>query len=328
MCLEHLEIGALLRTLLWLPSPDVFRVVRACRTLRLQLGDGAAARQFWQRAVPAEGPAGLHGESAVWLHALLDAEGIAEYMQFTRDIAFLDDVSFSSQADVFDFLGEVARAKAMGTGSLVVANWRFEPLNLHDVRTAQSSTVSFCCMHGECRTAAFDVNLAISGESDGSLLISWEPSFRGQVTSEELDYCEVELTGAILSPRGDFPVVHINGTQFQSHFLTHSDDHRWMVDANDPLHEALMSGASVTCMLRVVFCAAGLEQSIVPTGRTRTSTGASKPQRDDSRAQQDPAVADEVSPFDLHEHMLTMITGGFDAEEFEHFLDTAHVASG
>lgn len=353
MSLEELEVGSLLRILHWLPSVDAFRCIRACRALRYHTGDGCGALQFWSRAVPTGSPAGRHSGSMVWLHGLLDAASIEEYMRRLSGVVLLEELSFSSPGEVSRLLLELERVRghpvalaefspAAGSGSLFVGSWRLAPLDPEDeLSSVRSSAVGFCCMHGVCRTAAFDVILALSSDASGSLTASWETAFRGQVSTEELDYVEVELTGSVVAPCGEFPALPVNGSQFQSGMVTRMADQRWTPSQAASIWDELRSGVDLTCVLRIVFLGAGVEQRVLPTAVAQARKRTDSLEADTASHRQQrlvpptcgnldlPAVP---SPEEIQEHILRRLTSsaehGFDADAFEHFLETAHVASG
>ncbi|CAE8732037.1 unnamed protein product, partial [Polarella glacialis] len=122
-----------LRSLLWLSSPEAFRASLVCRALRVSLSSPCllelGSRLCHDEQSSASAAWGLQSSGSVWLHALLEALEIASYMEQAKLFEVLGELRFRDQGEI-RALGDAMRSLRLGessASSLFAAACAFSP---------------------------------------------------------------------------------------------------------------------------------------------------------------------------------------------------------
>jgi len=219
--------GLLLRALLFLPSPDVFRMLSACRSAKLVMAN--CGRRLWENLVLDGGKGtiasrpilAMHAHGSLWLHALLDAPGIARYAEEVKRLRVAGDLQFRSPHELTQMAAAVARIEAVmtpdcgatsGSGSVFAAPLAFAAAEAEALANAlsgaplaapvRSSPVRFRWRLDGKLGELFDVSLVVSPGERG-LTLAWRPRFLGEVLQEASDCVELNIWGSLVLPFGE-----------------------------------------------------------------------------------------------------------------------------
>lgn len=236
-CLLDLVPGdVLFRTMLWLSSPEAFRMRTVCKTLHALLCTSATGLlKIWDHFSREGGTGGmqicgLHSSETVWLHSLLREQEIASYMEKIGICSILGELQFRDRGEVLALMNAMTGLRsAGGCGSFFASSCLFNAKELDsmfaslegpdrsDLQVARSQPL---CMSWRPNLRSsnemrFHVRLKLTPVHAGAggaavtragvaaacgVRLSLEASFRGEFFVEELDYIDLDVFGVCLAP--------------------------------------------------------------------------------------------------------------------------------
>lgn len=288
---RQMDDGVLLRALLWLPSVDVYRFGIICRTARDLLADGSSARRLWQAMLETGVTTGTHFPSALWLHAMLDSQDIARYIEQTAglDLSLVKGLSFTKSSDVVGFLAALEHDKCwrefrteagLSVPTTFLGSWAFPLPDLAAlIGGSRSAPVQSSALRFEWWLGSVDVTLMVSATRKDAFTLSWQPRFNGECLMESMDGMEVEISGAIAKCCGSLMPAAV--PQIRSYctcntletglddrlgvrFLEISLDSEF--SANDAFCGALLQGLQLECFAHIIFRVMGEDHLVKVSG--------------------------------------------------------------
>jgi hypothetical protein len=251
---------------------------------------GRGALALWQDLVsdgPAGGVAGTHKGGEIWLHALLDAKSIADYLLRAKSFVPVGELKFRASAEVLRLKrlldcssepcagltagGRVAFPADPFVVALTFKQAELEVLARHAnnlAAVARSCPISF-----SWHDLSFSVQVELSRTAEGRLAVSWSClRFSGDILLEEMDYIAVGLAGAIVTPGSDL----CEPMEFQLPSVTGPDgifcgaSTRNVLPSGRQFLEDLLSGVPLISLVHVSLQVAGHTIPVIPGTQCRT----------------------------------------------------------
>lgn len=268
------------RTLLWLSSPEAFRIRTVCRELRSSLC-APGLLQIWEyfcseRRRTGNTQAcntricGLHSSETVWLHSLLKEQEIASYMEKMGLCSILGELQFKDRWEVLALMDAMTALRvAGGCGNFFAASCVFNQNDLDllfaslgdsagsDPRVARSQPLcmswrpnlrSSSEMRFHVRLKLAPVHGAVGAEASAAcgVRLSLEASFRGDLFVEELDCIDLDIFGVCLAPNDSSTSQDATACHSPSLLSSGLADSKWHCHHVQPYMSVGSLGAATT----------------------------------------------------------------------------------